>query len=65
MGPLQTVTTAADFAHSVYATDLDGDGDADVLFACSFNAVWVEVSVVAGTCPKVDSDSDGLSDPRS
>ncbi|MCH7703107.1 MAG: VCBS repeat-containing protein [Planctomycetes bacterium] len=32
-GPEQIVTTAADNARSVFAADLDGDGDADVLSA--------------------------------
>ena len=32
-GSQQVITTAADSATSVYATDLDGDGDADVLSA--------------------------------
>jgi len=32
-GPQEVITTAADGAYSVYATDLDGDGDADVLSA--------------------------------
>ena len=32
-GPQQVITTSANGAVSVYATDLDGDGDADVLSA--------------------------------
>ncbi|MDB4780263.1 VCBS repeat-containing protein, partial [Planctomycetota bacterium] len=32
-GTQQVITTSADDARSVYATDLDGDGDADVLSA--------------------------------
>jgi hypothetical protein len=32
-GPQNVITTEADNAYSVYATDLDGDGDADVLSA--------------------------------
>ena len=32
-GPQEDITMAADNAESVYATDLDGDGDADVLSA--------------------------------
>ena len=32
-GDQQVITTLADGAYSVYATDLDGDGDADVLSA--------------------------------
>ena len=34
-GPQQVITTAADWAASVYAADLDGDGDLDVLSASS------------------------------
>ncbi|MFH1942523.1 MAG: FG-GAP-like repeat-containing protein, partial [bacterium] len=32
-GPQKIITTSADFAHSVYAADLDGDGDFDILSA--------------------------------
>ena len=32
-GPQQVITTDADWAHCVYAADLDGDGDVDVLSA--------------------------------
>ncbi len=32
-GPKQVITTAADAASSVFAADLDGDGDQDVLSA--------------------------------
>jgi hypothetical protein len=32
-GSQQVITTAADYANSVFATDLDGDGDQDVLSA--------------------------------
>ena len=32
-GPQRVITTAADYALSVYAADLDGDGDMDVLSA--------------------------------
>ena len=31
----RTITTNADNAHSVYAADIDGDGDIDVLSASS------------------------------
>ncbi len=43
-GPQQVISTAADGANSVYATDLDGDGDADVLSASYFGdkIVWYE-----------------------
>jgi len=38
------ITTAADGAYSVYAVDLDGDGDADVLSASFDDAkiAWYE-----------------------
>jgi hypothetical protein len=36
-GSQQVLTTQADGAASVYATDLDGDGDADVLSA---SGIW-------------------------
>jgi hypothetical protein len=38
------ISTTADFAQAVYATDLDGDGDADVLSASSVDdrIVWYE-----------------------
>ena len=35
-GTQQVITTNAAAAQSVYATDLDGDGDADVLSASYF-----------------------------
>jgi len=34
-GPQQVITSEADYAQSVYAADLDGDGDLDVLSASS------------------------------
>ena len=34
-GPEQVITASASDARSVYATDLDGDGDADVLSAAA------------------------------
>ena len=40
-GPEQAITTNATAAQSVYATDLDGDGDADVLSASS-PVAWYE-----------------------
>ncbi len=36
-GPEQVITTSAETAYSVFATDLDGDGDSDVLSASSFD----------------------------
>ncbi|MFT7588454.1 MAG: hypothetical protein ACI959_000664, partial [Limisphaerales bacterium] len=43
-GPQQVITTAAVGAYSVYATDLDGDGDADVLSASYWDSkiAWYE-----------------------
>ena len=43
-GPQQVITTQANGARSVYATDLDGDGDQDVLSASSTgnNIAWYE-----------------------
>ena len=32
-GAQQTITTNADYVQSVFAADIDGDGDADVLSA--------------------------------
>ena len=43
-GPEQVITNAASDARSVYATDIDGDGDADVLSASytDFKVAWYE-----------------------
>ena len=51
-GPQQVITTNADSARSVYATDLDGDGDADVLSASGYDdkIAWYEnLGVNSGT----------------
>ncbi|MDP6740800.1 MAG: VCBS repeat-containing protein, partial [Planctomycetota bacterium] len=42
--PEQVITTNADWAHCVYAADLDGDGDADVLSASMMDdkIAWYE-----------------------
>ena len=61
-GPLQVVTTAVDGASSVIATDLDGDGDRDVLSASNDDdkVAWYENP---GTNPRdPDTDGDGLLD---
>jgi len=39
-GPQQVITTEADYAQSVYAADLDGDGDLDVLSAGADEIAW-------------------------
>ena len=41
-GPQQAVTTTVFNPTSVYATDLDGDGDADVLSASWYRIAWYE-----------------------
>jgi len=43
-GPQNVITTAADSATSVFAADLDGDGDPDVLSASNFDdkIAWYE-----------------------
>ena len=43
-GGEDVITTSADYAESVYATDLDGDGDADVLSASRYDdkIAWYE-----------------------
>ena len=50
-GPQQVITTSAEYVYSVYATDLDGDGDVDVLSA-SFRddkIAWYENMDGSGT----------------
>ena len=44
IGSQQVITTSADYAISVYATDLDGDGDTDVLSASRYDdkIAWYE-----------------------
>jgi len=39
-GVEQIITTEAECAQSVYACDLDGDGDADVLSASDNKIAW-------------------------
>jgi hypothetical protein len=50
-GPQQLISTAVSYAHSVYATDLDGDGDTDVLSASygDNKIAWYENVDGAGT----------------
>jgi hypothetical protein len=72
------ITTEADFAHSVYATDLDGDGDADVLSASylddkiawyenlgggAFGPQQVITTAAAGAFSVYATDLDGDGDP--
>ena len=50
-GPEQVITTMASDARAVFAADLDGDGDVDVLSASSFNdtIAWYENTDGLGT----------------
>ena len=50
-GPRQVITTLADLAASVFAADLDGDGDPDVLSASFFDdtIAWYENTDGAGS----------------
>jgi hypothetical protein len=43
-GPQQIISTAADYAYSVFAADVDGDGDVDVLSASKYDdkIAWYE-----------------------
>ena len=52
-GPQQVITTSADGPLSVYATDLDGDGDADVLSASWLDnkIAWYENLIVPAPPP--------------
>ena len=75
-GPQQVITTAANGAYSVYAVDLDGDGDADVLSAsilddkiawyenymndCNDNGVNDIDDIASGT--STDCNADGVPD---
>ena len=55
----RVISTAADFPGSVFATDVDGDGDTDVLSA-SFNdnkIAWYENGLI-DNCPPVAADLD-------
>ena len=76
-GLQQVITTSAERAKSVYATDLDGDGDADVLSASGNNIAWYEnlgggsfglqqvittAAVSAQSVYAIDLDGDGDAD---
>jgi hypothetical protein len=56
-GPEQVITTSAETAYSVFAADLDGDGDPDVLSASSFDdkVAWYE-NQIGGA----EADADGF-----
>jgi hypothetical protein len=62
-GPQQVISTAAAGAMSVFAADVDGDGDADVLSASELDdrIAWYEQLEVADPLDP-DSDDDGLLD---
>ncbi|MED5330661.1 MAG: VCBS repeat-containing protein, partial [Planctomycetota bacterium] len=59
-GPQQVITFAINEPQSIYATDLDGDGDADVLSASEEDdkVAWYENL----TPPSVDCNGNGISD---
>lgn len=60
-GPQNTITTSANGAHSVFAADLDGDGDADVLSASENDdkLAWYENLIDTG-----DGGPDGFGTPQ-
>ncbi|MFV0248950.1 MAG: FG-GAP repeat domain-containing protein, partial [Tenacibaculum sp.] len=55
-GPEQIISTAANRAHSVYAADLDKDGNIDVLSASEFDhkIAWYKNSINDSTSPTGD-----------
>ena len=60
-GPQEVLSTSADSARSVYATDLDGDGDADVLSASANDdkIAWYENSPPVNVVCVGDANSTG------
>ncbi|GAJ19923.1 unnamed protein product, partial [marine sediment metagenome] len=60
-GSQQVISTQADRAVSVYACDLDGDGDNDVLSASHYDAkvAWYENLISAGGSPEIDVERNG------
>ena len=60
-GPSQVIPTSVDDASSVYATDLDGDEDADVLSASAFDSkiAWYE-NLGGGSRPEPGDHDRGL-----
>jgi hypothetical protein len=57
-GAQQIITTAANSAYSVYATDIDGDGDQDVLSASSrdHTIAWHENRSTQPKWPQLNPD---------
>lgn len=62
-GPQRVISLGADFVAMVFAADLDGDGDEDVISASANDGkiVWYEQTNFANPLD-ADSDDDGLSD---
>ncbi|MCA9249794.1 MAG: FG-GAP repeat protein [Phycisphaerales bacterium] len=69
-GPQQIISTSADGARSVFAADLDGDGDADVLSASYDDDTIAWYANIGYDCNRnrvpddceIDTDGDGLID---